>query len=81
MTHGYSELRKGRNMRRTSTRKNDQFTPTTTNLRCQSSKVEAYKFEETTDRRAQRIPALQPPPADRHSGLIKEVTSARRTPP
>ena len=81
VTHGHSELRKGRNMRRTSTRKNDQFTPTTTNLRCQSSKVEAYKFQDTTDSRTQRNQALLPQTADRHSGLIKEVTYARRRPP
>ena len=81
VTHEHSEFRKGRNMRRTSTAKNDQSTPTTTNLRCQSSKVEAYKFQDTTDSRTQRNQALLPQTADRHSGLIKEVTYARRTPP
>ena len=81
VTHGHSEFSKGRNMRRTSTRKNVQYTPTTTYLRCQSSKVEAYKFEDATDPRAQRIRVLLPHPAHGHSGLAKEVTHARRTPP
>ena len=81
MAHGHSEFKKGRNMRRTSTAKNVQYTPTTTNLRCQSSKVEAYKFEDATDPRAQRIRVLLPQPVHRHSGLTKEVTYASRTPP
>ena len=81
VTHEHSEFRKGRNMRRTSTAKNDQSTPTTTNLRCQSSKVEAYKFQDTTDPRAQRSRVLLPHPAHRHSRLIKEVLYASRTPP
>ena len=81
VTHEHSEFSKGRNMRRTSTGKNDQSTPTTTNLRCQSSKVEAYKFEDATDPRAQRIRVPLPQPVHRHSELTKEVTYARRTPP